>query len=114
MKTTIYRYDFDIVSSTSNPQFINGKLPNQRVVTYTAKKPHKKLFTEEDLFYTDTFSFGTQIGQITNATSSVIGLMAEFSPDSKEYQRLLNRVKMGCAAQSRQINCWSGYVEIHR
>ena len=55
-------YDFDIIATTNCDEFINGKYPNQRVVTYSAKKPHKKLFTEEDLFYTDTFSFGTQIG----------------------------------------------------
>lgn len=73
-------------------------------MTYTAKKPHKKLFTEEDLFKTDTFSFGTQIGQITNATSSCIGVMANFPKDSEEYKLLSNRVRMGCAAQSRQIN----------
>ena len=56
------QYDYDIVATTSCGQFINGKFSNQRVVTYTAKKPHKKLFTEQDLFNTDTFSFGTQIG----------------------------------------------------
>lgn len=58
------KYDFDIIASTDCKQFIGGRLPNQRVVTYTAKKPHKKLFTEEDLFRTDTFSFGTQIGYL--------------------------------------------------
>ena len=79
-------------------------MPNQRVVTYNVKKPHKKLFIEEDLYTTDTFSFGTQIGQITNATSCCIGLMSLFDKDSKEYKLLLDRVKMGCAAQSRQIN----------
>lgn len=97
-------FDMDILAITNNKQVIDGKFPNQRVVTYTAKKPHKKLFTEEDLFRTDTFSFGTQIGQITNNTSSVIGVMANFPKDSDEYKLLLNRVKMGCAAQSRQIN----------
>ena len=44
------------------------------------------------------------ITQITNATSSVIGLMAEFEPGSREYNRLADRVRMGCAAQSRQID----------
>ena len=44
------------------------------------------------------------ITQITNSTSSVIGLMAEFEPGSREYNRLADRVKMGCAAQSRQID----------
>lgn len=30
--------------------------------------------------------------------------MSLFDKDSKEYKLLLDRVKMGCAAQSRQIN----------
>ena len=55
-------YDFDILATTNNLNFVNGPFPDQRVVTYTAKKPHKKLFTEEDLYVTDTFSFGTKIG----------------------------------------------------
>lgn len=41
--------------------------------------------------------------QITNQTSSVVGMMAKFEPGSKEYNLLLDRVRMGCAAQSRQI-----------
>lgn len=97
-------YDFDILATTNNEQFINNVYPNQRVVTYSAKKPQKKIFTENDLYKTDTFSFGTQIGQITNATSTCIGLMGLFEPESKEYKLLMNRVKMGCAAQSRQID----------
>lgn len=58
------RYDFDILFTTNNANFVNGTYPNQRVVTYAAKKPQKKIFTEDDLFTTDTFSFGTRIGQI--------------------------------------------------
>lgn len=68
-------YDYDIIFSTDNPNFINGRYPNQRVVTYQAKKPKKEIFRKEDgtfdreafdrkLFVTDTFSFGTKIGQI--------------------------------------------------
>lgn len=57
-------YDFDILFTTDNENFIKGIYPNQRVVTYNVKKPKKKLFTESDLFITDTFSFGTRIGQI--------------------------------------------------
>ena len=97
-------YDYDILSTTNNKNFINGVYPNQRVVTYSAKKPKKKLFTEEDLFITDTFSFGNAIGQITNTTSTFVGMMAMFSPDSAEYKQLADRIKAGCAAQSRQID----------
>ena len=59
---------------------------------------------EDDLFTTDTFSFGTQIGQITNTCSTICGLMAEFDKNSKEFEVLCNRLKAGCAAQSRQMN----------
>lgn len=52
--------------------------------------------------------------------------MAKFKPESKEYNLLLNRVKMGCAAQSRQIDktkigesvkgvasCWTQFQHIN-
>lgn len=97
-------FDYDIIASTDNPQFVNGKFPNQRVVTYTAKKPKKKLFTEDDLFVTDTFSFGTQIGQITNTCSTICALIPTFPKGSRERKVLEDRLRAGCAAQSRQID----------
>ena len=97
-------FDMDILFSASNNNIIKGKYKKQRVVTYAAKKPHKKLFTEEDLFFTDTFSFGTQIGQITNTCSTICGLIPIFPEGSKERQILEDRLKAGCAAQSRQID----------
>lgn len=97
-------YDFDILATTNNEQFIQGRYENQRVVTYSAKKPKKKLFTEDDLFVTDTFSFGTQIGQITNTCSTICALIPTFAEGSRERVTLENRLKAGCAAQSRQID----------
>lgn len=97
-------YDFDIVSSTNNEEFINGIYKNQRVVTYTAKKPKKKIFTEEDLYKADTFSFGTKIGEITNCATAICALIPSFPKGSKERELLENRVKMCCAAQSREID----------
>ena len=98
MKIIEQTFDFDIIASTDNRNFVNGKFPNQRVVTYTAKKPKKKLFTEEDLFLTDTFSFGTQIGQITNTCSTICALIPTFPEGSKERKTLEDRLKAGCAA----------------
>ena len=68
-------YECDILVTTDNPNFVNGRYTNQRVVTYNAKKHHKQVFRKDDgtfdreafdnkLFLTDTFSFGTKIGQI--------------------------------------------------
>ena len=84
-------------------------------MTYTAKKPHKMTFQKEDgtfdsegfenkLFLTDTFSFGTKIGQITNTVSTIVGMIPMFYDGSEERKVLENRVKAGCAAQSRQID----------
>lgn len=73
-------------------------------VVYNAKKPHKKIFTEDDLFKTDTFSFGTRIGQITNICSTFVGMIPMFKENSEEWVLLNNRVRMCCAAQSRQID----------
>lgn len=64
---------------------------------------------EQDLFKTDTFSFGTKIGQITNTCSTICGLLPEFDKNSKEFETLCNRLKAGCAAQSRQMNLSSAY-----
>lgn len=97
-------YDFDILSTTNSNQFLQGVYPNQKVVTYDVKKPKKKLFTEEDLFSVDTFSFGTQIGQITNVCSTFVGMIPLWKQGSKERQLLEDRVRMCCASQSRQID----------
>lgn len=53
---------------------------------------------------TDTFSFGTQIGQITNICSTICALIPTFPGNSRERKVLEDRLKAGCAAQSRQIN----------
>ena len=97
-------FDMDILATTNNIEFINGHYKNQRVVTYSAKKPEKKLFTEEDLYKVDTFSFGTKIGSITNCATSICALIPSFEKGSKERKLLEDRVKMCCASQSREID----------
>lgn len=62
---------------------------------------------DDKLFLTDTFSFGTKIGQITNTVSTIVGMIPEFPEGSKERFVLESRVKAGCAAQSRQIGFYS-------
>lgn len=100
-------YDYDIIFTCDNPNFINGVYPDQRVVTYNAKKPHKKPareMTDLDLYNTDTFSFGTRIGQITNICSTFVSMLPLFEKGSKEEKLLQDRVRSCCAAQSRQID----------
>ena len=49
----------------------------------------------------------------TNTCSTICALMAEFPEDSEEYKLLGDRLKAGCAAQSRQINSWSAHRVIY-
>ena len=91
-------FDMDIAANLVRPEVINGKFPNQRVVTYQPKKPHKKIFTEDDLFSTDTFSFGTRIGQITNVSTTFCALIANFEKGTPERNLLEDRVKMCCGS----------------
>lgn len=104
MKIVEQPFDYDIICSTDNKQFLDGAYKNQRVVTYAAKKPQKRPFTEEDLFVADTFSFGTRIGQITNVASSICAMISTFKKGTPERELLEKRVAMCCAAQSREIN----------
>lgn len=52
-------FDGDISYSTDNPYVINGIYQNENVTAYNVPKPKKKPnLTEDDLFLSDTFSFG--------------------------------------------------------
>ena len=97
-------YDFDILATTSNKQFINGVRKNQRLVTYTPPKPKKILFTEDDLYHIDTFSFGNSIGSLTNIATTFIALLPLFKEGTKEHDVLLRRIKNCCCAQSKTID----------
>ena len=65
------------------------------------------------MFETDCFSFGTQIGQITNTCSTICSLLPNFDKQSEEYKLLCDRLKAGCAAQSRQMILSSAYTVMY-
>ncbi|MCK9442685.1 MAG: hypothetical protein M0Q13_14845, partial [Methanothrix sp.] len=70
--------------------------------------PQKIVFTEDDLYNADTFSFGSIIGSITNKSSNGYALLPniekQFGNDSEEYKITLSRLKQCCKAQSAQID----------
>ncbi len=100
-------FDMDLAFTSNNRNIILGKRDNYRVVTYDVRKPVKKKFTEEDLFTVDIFSFNSLIGVCTNKGTVNIALMPLFKEGTRERNLLEDRVKMVCAAQSRQIKFYS-------
>jgi hypothetical protein len=100
--------DFDILATTSNQQMINGIYKDELPVVYTPPTPDKIIFTDDDLYLADTFSFGSIIGQITNKSSNAYSLLPVleelYGKDSREYKVTYSRIQQCCKAQSAQID----------
>ena len=101
-------YDYDILATTDCKEVINGIYENELPVYYIPPKPKKIVPTKKDLFISDTFSFGSIIGSITNKGSSGYALLADleyiYGKNSKQYTTTVNRLKMSCKLQSAQID----------
>lgn len=101
-------FDFDILATTDNAVMINGVYREELPVVYDAPKPKKIRLTEEDLYLSDTFSFGSVIGSITNKSSSAYAKLplieAKFGSDSQEFRLMKSRLQQCCKAQSAQID----------
>ena len=101
-------FDYDILATSSNLSMIKGIYKDELPVVYDAPKPKKFKFTEDDLYDSDTFSFGSIIGSITNKSSNGYALLptitGEYGRDSTEYKLLKSRLQQCCKAQSAQID----------
>ncbi|WP_182004690.1 RNA dependent RNA polymerase [Priestia aryabhattai] len=97
-------FDFDIVATTSDETVIKGVYKDELPITYQAPKPQKIKFTDEDLFKSDKFSFGSIIGSITNKSTSAFALLAQLKEGTVEYETTLKRIKMCTKLQSAQID----------
>lgn len=100
--------DGDIVATTSNPTMIKGVYHDELTVTYEPPKPKKIVFTEDDLYKSDVFSFGSIIGSITNKGSIAYTMLPnieeQYGRDSDEAKLLISRLQQCCKAQSAQID----------
>lgn len=87
---------------------IKGVYKDELTVSYNPPKPKKIVFTEDDLYKSDIFSFGSIIGSITNkgsiAYSMLPNIESEYGKDSKEAKLIISRLQQCCKAQSAQID----------
>lgn len=101
-------FDMDILATTPNKIMIKGVYKDELPVVYDAPNPKKLVFTEDDLYKSDTFSFGSIIGSITNKSSNGYAKLPliekEFGKDSQEYKLVKSRLQQCCKAQSAQID----------
>lgn len=101
-------FDMDIIATTPNQIMIKGVYKDELPVVYDAPKPQKIIFTDKDLYESDTFSFGSIIGSITNKSSNGYAKLPliekKFGKNSQEYTLIKSRLQQCCKAQSAQID----------
>lgn len=97
-------YDFDILATTSNKIIIKGVYKDELAVTYQKKTTDKIDFTQEDLYKADLLAFGSDIGAITNKSTSMYAMLPLYEPNSPQYKELERRLIMTRVAQGNSID----------
>lgn len=100
-------FDLDIAASVADEIIIDSTYKDELTMVYDVPKPSKKIFTEEDLYNSDLFGFGSIIGSITNKSSSAYALIDNLDKDTEEYMVTHSRLVQCCKAQSAQIDSMS-------
>lgn len=117
-------FDMDIIATTSDETVIKGVYQNELPIMYEPPKSEPKILKDRDLFDADKHSFGSEIGQITNKSTSGYALLADLEEGSREYEVTMTRIKMCTKLQSAQIDkakigrkvksipkTWTNYIE---
>ena len=66
------------------------------------RKAKKMIPTEEEIIRSNIASFGNEIGQVTNRTTSMYEVRKKFAPESKEYKVLTYRIMCGQLIQQNK------------
>jgi len=102
-------HDGDIVFTTSNGTFINGKIQGLPI-TYDKNVASKKVVDnfEPSLAGVDMDSFNSKIGFITNVSSSLYVLQNKFEEGSREQKEIDKRLKLCRKFQGDAIDAGKG------
>jgi len=92
-KDRVKRFDGDIIFSTSDSIVIKG-IQGGNPISYDKPKAKKFLISNQSLFESDGFSFGSKIGFITNISSTFHAMLSDFETDSPEYMEIKKRLKL--------------------
>lgn len=87
-------YDGDIVFSTDNNIIINNIVKDIIPITYQKESAPNKKITKTNIYKADMAAFNSQVGIITNYSTSFFAMLAKYEKDSKEYNELLNRIRL--------------------
>ena len=96
-------FDGDTIFSTNNPTILKGvhELP---AIVSVQKSAQKVECTEEAFIQANKLSFGNEIGSITNKSTAMYDVIAQFEPGSEEYEELMYRIICSIQYQQNSIN----------
>lgn len=99
-------FDGDIVATTDNPVFLRCRYDNLPI-TYTKSTVDKEFIKEEELYLADIQSFNSEIGSITNISTSFYELLSLYEDKSKndrQSKEILERLKLIRKSQGDSID----------
>lgn len=96
--------DGDIALTTNQKEFVECSFENYLPPTYDRKIAEKKFIDENELWKYDTKTFKSRIGLVTNLGTNFFALLKSFDEESKEYNAVLNRIKICNCLQSMEID----------
>lgn len=102
-------YDGDLVMLTDNDVLIRNHR-NLPAIMCVQRKAKKMVPTEEDTVNSNIASFGNEIGQVTNRTTSMYEVQSRYNQTDKEYNVLSYRIMCGQLIQQNVIDKAKGIV----
>ena len=89
--------------TTNNPTVLKG-IQVQPAIVSLQKSAQKHLCSEPLFIESNKMSFGSEIGAITNRSTSMFARLANFEPNSEEYEELMYRIQCCIQYQQNSIN----------
>ena len=98
-------FDGDLAATTDNSVFLCCRYDNLPI-TYTKSTVDKEFIKEEELYLADIQSFNSEIGSITNISTSFYELLSKYedNPDCDETIEILERLKLIRKSQGDSID----------
>jgi len=102
-------FDGDLVMLTDNAVLLNNwkKTPT---IMCVQRSSQKKIVNEDDLITSNIAGFGDDIGATTNKITAMFDVMAQYAPDTNEYNTLQYRIACGQLFQQNCIDRIKGVV----
>jgi hypothetical protein len=88
--------------------FVEDIFDNYKTPVYERKTAPKNSIVQENLWVSDTTSFGTRVGFITNIATECLAMLELYPENSEEHSEILNRLKFCNCLQSMSIDAAKG------